>query len=72
MTASSLLQLALYFAVLTALAIPLGRFMAAVYDVGYDGPVCIEVEDDTFGKTLEGRKNALTVARNILRPFIPA
>jgi len=32
MTANSLLQLALYFAVLTALAIPLGRAMAAVYE----------------------------------------
>ena len=28
-------------------------------ETGYDGPVCIEVEDDTFGKTLEGRKRAL-------------
>jgi K+-transporting ATPase ATPase A chain len=31
-TASSLLQLAIYFAVLTALAAPLGRYMAAVYE----------------------------------------
>jgi potassium-transporting ATPase potassium-binding subunit len=31
-TASSLLQIAIYFAVLTALAVPLGRFMAAVYE----------------------------------------
>ncbi len=45
------------------------RFMAALMDVGYDGPVCIEVEDDTFGKTLEGRKNAVKVAGNVLRPF---
>ena len=46
------------------------RFMAALTATGYDGPVCIEVEDDTFGKTLEGRKRALRVARNILAPFI--
>ena len=46
------------------------RFMAALYEIGYDGPVCIEVEDDTFGKTLEGRKQALRVARNVLEPFI--
>jgi sugar phosphate isomerase/epimerase len=45
------------------------RFMGALYEVGYDGPVCIEVEDDTFGKTLEGRKQALRVARNLLEPF---
>jgi sugar phosphate isomerase/epimerase len=43
--------------------------MAALFEVGYDGPVCIEVEDDTFGKTLEGRKQALKVARNVLAPY---
>jgi sugar phosphate isomerase/epimerase len=45
------------------------RFMAALMDVGYDGPVCIEVEDDTFGKTLAGRQAAIKVARNVLQPF---
>lgn len=45
------------------------KFMAALMDVGYDGPVCIEVEDGTFGKTLEGRKAAVKVARNVLQPF---
>ncbi len=46
-----------------------GRFMAALYEIGYDGPVCIEVEDDTFGKSLAGRKQALRVARNALEPY---
>ena len=32
MTGNGLLQLALYFAVLTGLAVPLGRYMAAVYE----------------------------------------
>ncbi len=45
------------------------RFMAALMNVGYEGPVCIEVEDDTFGKTLDGRKSAVKVARNVLQPF---
>jgi len=45
------------------------RFMAAVQDVGYDGPVCIEVEDGTFGNSLEGRQCALKVARNVLQPY---
>jgi sugar phosphate isomerase/epimerase len=45
------------------------EFMAAVQAVGYAGPVCIEVEDDTFGRTREGRLRALRVARNILAPF---
>jgi sugar phosphate isomerase/epimerase len=47
------------------------HYMGTLMETGYDGPVCIEVEDDTFGKTLEGRKTALRVARNVLAPFIP-
>ena len=46
-------------------------FMAELTRVGYDGPLCIEVEDETFGKTLEGRMKAIKVARNVLAPFIP-
>jgi sugar phosphate isomerase/epimerase len=45
------------------------KFMAALMDVGYGGPVCIEVEDGTFGNTPEGRKAAVRVARNVLAPF---
>jgi sugar phosphate isomerase/epimerase len=45
------------------------KFMAALMDVGYNGPVCIEVEDGTFGNTLEGRQAAVKVARNVLQPF---
>lgn len=44
------------------------KFIGALRGAGYDGPVCIEVEDDTFGKSLEGRKAALRTARNILAP----
>ena len=47
------------------------RFMSALMETRYRGPVCIEVEDDTFGKTLEGRQNALRVAGNVLRPYFP-
>ena len=47
------------------------RFVAELMRVGYDGPVCIEVEDDTFGKTLDGRKRALRAARDVLRPYFP-
>jgi sugar phosphate isomerase/epimerase len=46
-----------------------GRFMGALMETAYRGPVCIEVEDDTFGKSLEGRKQALRVARNVLSPY---
>ena len=44
-------------------------FMAELMRIGYTGPLCIEVEDDTFGKTLEGRMQAIKVARNILSPY---
>jgi sugar phosphate isomerase/epimerase len=47
------------------------RFVAELMRVGYDGPVCIEIEDDTFGKTLDGRKRALRAARDVLRPYFP-
>lgn len=45
------------------------RYMGHVMAVGYDGPVCIEVEDESFGRTLEGRKRAIRVAGAVLRPF---
>lgn len=45
------------------------RFLAALMETSYRGPVCIEVEDDTFGKSLDGRQSALRVARNVLAPF---
>ena len=46
-----------------------GKFMGLLYEIGYDGPLCIEVEDDTFGKALAGRQAALKVAKNVLAPF---
>ena len=46
-----------------------GRFLGVLMETSYRGPVCIEVEDDTFGKSLEGRRSALRVAGNVLRPY---
>ena len=46
-----------------------GRFVGELRRVGYDGPVCIEVEDDTFGRDLPGRLTALRVAGRILKPY---
>jgi sugar phosphate isomerase/epimerase len=46
-----------------------GKFMGALMETTYRGPVCIEIEDDTFGKTLAGRKDAVCVAGNVLRPY---
>ncbi len=45
------------------------QFMAELCAVGYRGPVCIEVEDDTFGHKLADRQSALRVSRNVLAPF---
>jgi len=45
------------------------QFMAKLHEIGYDGPVCIEVEDDTFGTTLDGRMAAVRIGGNVLRPF---
>lgn len=50
-------------------AINWAQFMARLYEIGYNGPLCIEVEDDTFGKTLSNRQKALCVARNVLAPY---
>ena len=48
-----------------------GEFLAEVRRVGYDGPVCIEVEDETFGRSLGGRIAALRTARNLLAAYFP-
>ena len=45
------------------------HFMGGLMETTYRGPVCIEVEDATFGNTLEGRQQALRVARNVLEPY---
>jgi sugar phosphate isomerase/epimerase len=46
------------------------RFMAALHASGYQGPVCIEVEDETFGHNLPARTSSLRIARNVLAPLI--
>jgi len=46
-----------------------GRFLGALQGVGYNGPVCIEVEDERFGKTRAGRLRALVTARQVLAPL---
>ena len=46
------------------------RFISALTDVGYHGPVCIEVEDDAFRQDLEARQRSLRIARNVLRPLM--
>ncbi len=45
-------------------------FMGKLMQTTYKGPLCIEVEDDTFGETLEGRKEGLFTAAGHLRPLL--
>jgi sugar phosphate isomerase/epimerase len=45
------------------------RFLRALKDSGYDGPVCVEVEDREFEGDLAHRKQALALCSEYLRPF---
>ena len=47
-----------------------GQLFSVLTDVGYDGPVCIEVEDRAYEKTLESRKAALRQSARFLRQFL--
>ena len=46
------------------------RFIGALREIGYDGPVCIEVEDREYEGSLERRKQALRESGAFLRPLI--
>ena len=45
-------------------------FLAALKNSGYDGPVCVEVEDREFEADLAHRKQALAVSSQYLRPLL--
>jgi sugar phosphate isomerase/epimerase len=47
-----------------------GRFFSVLSDTGYNGPVCIEVEDRAYEGTLERRKEALRQSRRFLRRYV--
>jgi len=49
-----------------------GRFISILTDIGYDGPLCVEVEDRAYEDSLESRQSALQQSRFYLRNFIPA
>lgn len=48
-----------------------GRFFSVLGDVGYRGPVCIEVEDRAYEASLETRQTALRQSGRFLKNFIP-
>jgi sugar phosphate isomerase/epimerase len=47
-----------------------GAFVGALSDIGYDGPVAIEVEDRAFEGSIEKRKESLVLSRRHLLQFI--
>jgi sugar phosphate isomerase/epimerase len=47
-----------------------GKFFGALADAGYDGPVCVEVEDRAFEHSLDARKYALRQSAAYLRQFV--
>jgi sugar phosphate isomerase/epimerase len=48
-----------------------GRFFSVLGDIGYDGPVCVEVEDRAYEASLEMRKAALRQSARFLLQYMP-
>ncbi|MCY3594188.1 MAG: sugar phosphate isomerase/epimerase [Bacteroidetes bacterium] len=48
-----------------------GKFFSFLTDAGYNGAVCVEVEDRAYEESLESRIAALRQSVNYLRQFIP-
>ncbi len=48
-----------------------GKFFSVLGDAGYHGPVCVEVEDRIYEKSMDLRKLALKQSHEFLRHFIP-
>jgi sugar phosphate isomerase/epimerase len=47
-----------------------GQWIGALTDAHYNGAVCVEVEDEAFTETLEGKQRSLRISRNVLQPLI--
>ncbi|MGH9694760.1 MAG: sugar phosphate isomerase/epimerase family protein, partial [Bryobacteraceae bacterium] len=47
-----------------------GRFLSVLGDTGYDGPVCVEVEDRAYEGGLDARKRALVQSHDYIRQYI--
>jgi sugar phosphate isomerase/epimerase len=47
-----------------------GRFFSVLSDTGYDGAVCVEVEDRAYEGSLDKRKASLRQSARYLRQFI--
>ncbi len=47
-----------------------GAFFSALTDTGYNGPVCVEVEDRSFEGSLENRQRALRQSKRYLEQYL--
>lgn len=47
-----------------------GRFFGALTDTGYNGPVCVEVEDRAFERSAEDRRRSLVQSYRYLHPYV--
>jgi sugar phosphate isomerase/epimerase len=50
--------------------VPWGKWVGALADAGYDGPVFVEVEDHAFEGSIERRRKSLEISYRVLRPLI--
>jgi len=48
-----------------------GQFFSVLTDVGYHGPVCVEVEDRAYEDSLAARKASLRQSATFLRNYVP-
>ncbi len=46
------------------------KFFSALYDISYNGPVCVEVEDKAFEGSVEDRKRSLVLSKRYLDQFV--
>ncbi len=51
--------------------VPWGLFFATLGEIGYRGPVCVEVEDRSYEDSLAGRRAALVQSHTFLRNYLP-
>ena len=49
-----------------------GKFFSTLTSAGYDGPVCVEVEDRAYEGSEEKRKASLVQSHSYLRQFVPS
>jgi len=48
-----------------------GKFFSTLLDTGYEGAVCVEVEDRAYEGSLEARKDSLRQSFRYLKNFVP-